>query len=155
MPNYTNYFNEIMAPLGMTAADLVKGCPECSGPGNWPEDRAIIYAYLVIAIYGLTNVVGEPPKITSGYRCAPCNERRGGAKRSRHLAGTSGGADYGAVDIQWGPGKIGVLLDNLTEIPAFVRAVTGLDIGVGVIAYKGSRRLHLDLRASDYVSDQR
>lgn len=156
--DYEPYFNWLMAPLGKGAHDLVEGCPECPGPSAWPPDRALTYAYLVLAIYGLANVVGAVPAITSGFRCGPCNARRGGAPRSRHLAGTSGGANFGAVDIQWRPGVLAGagVLENLSEVPEFLRHYTGLPHSQwGVIAYRGDRRLHIDLRERDYVEDQR
>lgn len=154
MGDYSYYFDELMRPMGKSSADLVEGCDECAGPEDWPHERAVIYAYLVYAIYALAREVGEVPAITSGYRCEPCNKRRGGAARSRHLAGTAGGAPYGAVDIQWKPGKIGVLLDNIDDIPRFLRDQLGLTVGVGVIAYPGKRRLHLDFRERDYIDDK-
>lgn len=153
--NYVSYFNWLMAPLGKSSIDLVEGCPECDGPESWPESRAIVYAYLVVAIYGLANYIGEVPAITSGYRCGPCNIRRGGATKSRHLAGEHGGLEYGAVDIQWKSGVIGNRFDNLKSLPQTIREITGLNVGVGVIAYKGNRRIHVDFRERDFVDDQR
>lgn len=157
MANYAPYFDWLMEPLGKSSADLMEGCAsECDGPDDWPESRAVTYAYLVLAIYALVQVVGEVPAITSGYRCDSCNRRRGGAARSRHLAGTSGGLPYGAVDIQWRPGVLesSGLAFRLREIPDYIRRYTGLDVGVGVIMYRGRRRLHLDFRERDYIDDQ-
>ena len=154
MSDFTKYFDWLMGGLGMSSGALVAGCDECDGPEAWPESRAVVYAYLVIAIYALAREVGVVPVITSGYRCAPCNERRDGATRSRHLAETGGGKPYGAVDIQWEAGKIDVLIENIDQIPDLIRQATGLTVGVGVIAYPGRRRLHLDLRENDYVNDK-
>lgn len=142
-----------LSPMGGLQA-LRAGCPECDGPEKWPTSRLQWYGYLVIATYALSRVVGSYPEITSAYRCAPCNERRGGAPASRHLATESGGAPYVAIDLQWQPGRIETILANLNDVPRYVRAATGLQAGVGVIAYAGRRRIHLDLRAADYVDDQ-
>lgn len=133
---------------------LRAGCPECEGPRSWPIARLWWYAQLVVAIYSLASIVGAWPVITSAFRCRECNTRRDGAGRSRHLAGTDGGERYAAVDIQWDEGVAGVLVDHLADIPDFIRFSTGLDVGVGVIAYRGRRRLHVDFRERDYISDQ-
>lgn len=155
MPDYQNYFDNLLSGIGKSSADLIEGCPECDGPENWPTDRAIVYAYLSIFVYGLANITGRVPAITSGYRCAPCNVRRGGAARSRHLAGESGGAPYGALDIQWPVGYLENVIPYLEFLPDYLRAYAGLSgVGVGVIAYAGRRRLHVDLRERDYIEDQ-
>lgn len=142
-----------MGPFGGLDA-LRAGCPECDGPALWPVNRLAWYAYLIVGVYALAYAAGSYPVITSAYRCGPCNKRRDGAARSRHLATTEGGAPYVAIDIQWPSGKIDEIIRNIGDVPTFIRQYTGLDIGVGVIAYRGRRRLHLDFRERDYVDDQ-
>lgn len=155
MADYSSYFDWLLSGLGKSSADLVEGCPECDGPENWPYERALVYAYLSLAVYALANATGRVPAITSGYRCEACNTRRDGAPRSRHLAGTAGGAPYGALDIQWPGGYLDGVISQLDQVPDFIRQAIGLQgVGVGVIAYAGKRRLHIDLRERDYVDDQ-
>lgn len=135
---------------------LVAGCPECARPGDWPIWRLRAYAWLIYSVHVLAYVAGSYPTITSAYRCAQCNRRRDGAPRSRHLAMTSGGAPYVAVDVQWDTSTAArPVVSMLYRIPAYIRRATGLDVGVGVIVYPGARRLHLDYRERDYVSDRR
>lgn len=153
---WQNWFNRALSPLGQGADSLYEGCYECGGLESWPWHRTYYYALLVYAIYGLAYWTGAWPRITSGYRCAPCNRRRDGAPRSRHLAMTGGGKPYAAVDLQWRSGVIDRTIGAyLPYVPALVRRSTGWRYGVGVILYPGTRRIHLDLREQDYVSDRR
>lgn len=151
----SEYLNQLLAPLGKSVADLMEGCEECDWPDAWPVERVITYAYLTIFIYAMGDITGRVPIITSGYRCGPCNIRRGGASRSRHLGGSEGGAPYGAIDIQWPANYLNNVIPYLHYLPDYLRAYAGLSgVGIGVIAYKGARRLHIDLRTNDYIENK-
>lgn len=141
-------------PMG--GFDILRaGCPECESPTEWPIERLAWYGQLFVAVWMLAYVTGEFPTVTSAFRCKSCNERRSGTPKSRHLAMTAGGVPYVAVDIQWPEGKAEVLFRNLQVLPDWLRQATGMNVKIGVIGYKGRRRIHLDYRANgDYVDDQ-
>lgn len=150
------WFDRALRPLGQSATALYQGCYECGTLAQWPWYRTYYYAILVYAIYAMAYWAGSWPRITSGFRCELCNRRRGGAARSRHLTMTAGGEPYAAVDIQWPGGVISTNIGRyLNYVPGYVRQATGWKYGVGVILYPGTRRIHLDLRERDYVSDRR
>jgi len=98
------------------------------------------------------NARGGWPTLTSALRCWPCNRRRGGAERSRHLGQRSGGEPYAAVDVQWqtvAPAQRLYALAVDGRFQRMFRRWTGTRLGIGLIFY--GRRIHLDVRESDYV----
>lgn len=79
---------------------------------------------LICCLENLRRIVGNKPlHIISGYRCHRCNERVGGATRSRHMVGE-------AVDIPRG----------------YCTTAQAEEAGFSGIGTKGGLPVHLDVR---------
>lgn len=152
----------ILSYIDLTLDDLLVGCEdECDGPRHWPLALAYRYLLVSVVLYAVVEIVGVLGWLTSGYRCEPCNSRRGGVSGSRHKGGFEGGEPHAAVDYQWDDSApVYALLEwvqangGAAALGDLLRRWTGLNVGVGLIFYSGARRIHLDVREGDYLDVQ-
>lgn len=140
---------------GYSLADLTAGCHECPHPQHWPYERLRNFLVALLLVDIAIRATGRVPTITSAYRCAECNDRRGGTPRSRHLGGDEGGKPYAAFDLEWSswsdlsPLFEWLQRDGPGELGRIIRDWTGdQSLGVGFIAYNASPRIHVDVRAN-------
>lgn len=142
-----------------TTRDLTIGCPDCEQPENWPVGRWAVAGMVLLYVIMCAQVAGRWPTITSFFRCGPCNHARGGAELSRHLYMTKNidgehGKPYGAADIQWdSEGPAERVFNAYSTIADRLRRFLGWRVGLGMRIY--GRRLHIDLRQSDWRDDAR
>jgi len=139
-----------MRPL--TLDDYVRGCEAEAPSGSLDKATLAGFRALTPYVYLIWQVVRGEAHVRGWYRPPACNARRGGASRSRHLAGY-------AVDMDFTPAQTAALVDKLQSLGAidsrkrviapsrwgdFVRSSLGIDENVGLKIY-ASGNIHIDI----------
>lgn len=161
-----HFLSNTLAYAGEGLDALTRGNTECDHATTWPMWRIYWYAVASMVLVACVQVAGAVGRITSGWRCGPANARRGGSLRSRHLAGDTDpragapGKPYAAIDYQWdNPAPFERLRGwvhangGASALGDVLRRWTRVDVGVGIIFYRGNR-IHVDVRANDWMDDQ-
>lgn len=93
----------------------------------------LISPRLLDALQSLRDLLAEPLRITSGYRCQPHNQEAGGSNRSHHTLGMA--ADVACMDSQ-----------AMAELYA---VAAGIPVFGGIGRYPKQGFVHLDVRNRD------